>query len=238
MYTSNNNNNENSIPKKIYQTWHSTKLPVGMYNSIVHLKKINPEFQYYLFNDNDCREFIKKHYDRSIVDAFDKLIPGAYKADLWRYCILYKLGGIYIDIKYTSHNDHKFIHLIDKEHFVLDCDKKGIYNAFMICKPGNTLLLDCIHQIVMNVKNKYYGTSFLEPTGPKLLYKKMKEQENRIYIKNIDMSHSIDEKTNDKFISFSNETILVMYKDYLYEREKYKNVTHYSLLWQSKNIYR
>ena len=52
------------------------------------------------------------------------------------------------------------------------------------------------------------------------------------------MYHHCDEKTNDKFISFSNETILTMYKDYLHEREKYKNVTHYSLLWQSKNIYR
>jgi hypothetical protein len=66
----------------------------------------------------------------------------------------------------------------------------------------------------------------------------MKEEQNRIYVKNVDMYHHCHEKTNDKFISFSNETILIMYKDYLHEREKYKSVTHYSLLWQSKNIYR
>ena len=39
-------------------------------------------------------------------------------------------------------NEFKLIHLIQKEHFVLDSDKNGIYNAFMVCKPGNKLLLD------------------------------------------------------------------------------------------------
>ena len=71
------NTNNNLIPKKIYQTWHSTNIPIGMYKSIVHLKKINPEFEYYLFNDNDCRKFIRKHYGISVLKAFDRLIPGA-----------------------------------------------------------------------------------------------------------------------------------------------------------------
>lgn len=238
LNTKNNTNINEEIPKIIYQTWHTTKIPIGMCRSILNLQKTNPEFKYYLFSDSDCREFIKKYYDKNVVDAFDKLIPGAYKADLWRYCILYKLGGIYIDIKYTSCKYQKLIHFIDKEHFVMDCDKKGIYNAFMICKPGNKLLLDCINQIVINVKNKYYGSSFLEPTGPKLLYNKMKEREHIHYLKNVDMSHHCDKKTHDKFISFSNTHILTMYKNYLHEREKYKNVNHYSSLWQSKNIYK
>ena len=33
-----------------------------------------------------CRDFIQKHFNMETLWAFDKLKPGAYKADLWRYC--------------------------------------------------------------------------------------------------------------------------------------------------------
>ena len=47
-----------------------------------------------------CREFIKNNFDLDILNAYDILKPGAFKADLWRCCILYIYGGIYLDIKY------------------------------------------------------------------------------------------------------------------------------------------
>ena len=54
-------------------------------------------------------DFIKNNYPVDVLEAFNKLIPGAYKADLWRYCVLYKLGGIYLDIKYSCVNNFKLI---------------------------------------------------------------------------------------------------------------------------------
>ena len=99
------------IPLNIFQTWHTKKLPPKMFNSIQVIRRFNPRFRYYLFDDNDCREFIKKNYDSDILNAYDSLIPGAFKADLWRYCILYKMGGIYLDIKYKPYNGFRFINL-------------------------------------------------------------------------------------------------------------------------------
>ena len=63
------------------------------------LQEQNPEFKYYLYDDDMCKEFIKDNFDDEILYTFNKLKPGAYKADLWRYCILYIKGGIYLDIK-------------------------------------------------------------------------------------------------------------------------------------------
>jgi mannosyltransferase OCH1-like enzyme len=229
-----NNTKIQTVPKIIYQTWHSKRIPVGMYKSIINLKKHNPEFKYCLYNDTDCRDFIIKWFDNTVVNAFDTLIPGAYKADLWRYCILYKLGGVYIDIKYTSVKGNKLINLIGKEHFVMDCDKSGIYNAFMICKPGNKLLLDCIYQIVLNVQTNYYGNSSLDPTGPKLLYQKMKNRGN--CNDDVDMIHHYNNK-GDKFITFLNNPILKTYTGFLSDREKFTRVIHYSTLWNTKHIY-
>ena len=75
------------------------------------LKEQNPEFEHYLYDDDDCRNFISKHFDEEVVEAFDLLIPGAYKSDLWRYCILYVTGGIYLDIKYKPIYGFKLIEL-------------------------------------------------------------------------------------------------------------------------------
>lgn len=63
-----------------------------------------------------------------------------------------QIRGIYLDIKYQPINGFKFINLAEKEHWVLDCNKIGIYNALMVCKPGNNILLQAIKQIVENVK--------------------------------------------------------------------------------------
>ena len=49
----------NIIPLNIYQTWHTKNLPPLMKKSVDLIKRNNPSFSYYLFDDNDCVEFIK-----------------------------------------------------------------------------------------------------------------------------------------------------------------------------------
>jgi len=92
------------IPMIIFQSWHSQHLPPKMYKCVKKLKHENPEFLYFLFDDAACRELIKTHFHKSVVDAFDKLIPGQYKCDLWKYCVLYVYGGVYLDMKYQCIN--------------------------------------------------------------------------------------------------------------------------------------
>ncbi len=108
------------IPLDIYQTWHTKDLPPKMRECVEKLKKANPEFTHHLYDENDCREFIKNNFDSDVLEAFDGLIPLSYKSDLWRFCVLYKNGGIYLDIKFEPVGDFKFIELVDKEYFVLD----------------------------------------------------------------------------------------------------------------------
>ena len=71
------------IPLKIFQTWHTKNLPPKMEDAVKRIKIANPGFDHHLFDDDDCREFIKNNYPPIVLETFDKLIPGAYKADLW-----------------------------------------------------------------------------------------------------------------------------------------------------------
>jgi hypothetical protein len=110
-----------NIPLILYQTWHSKNLPPKMAQCVEQMIKDNPEFEHRLFDDDDCRLFIKDYYDADILDAYDRLIPGAYKADLWRYCALYKTGGVYLDIKFKCEPGFSIMEFTkESETFVLD----------------------------------------------------------------------------------------------------------------------
>ena len=223
------------IPLNIFQTWHTKHLPEHMLEAVNLIKQTNPAFTHYLFDDDDCRNFIEQYFTKDILNAYDALVPGAYKADLWRYCILYKKGGIYLDIKYQCENGFKLIQLTDKEYFVKDIPKLGrlgIYNAFMICKPGNKILLNCIDKIVENIKHKYYGSSPLEISGPLLMSKYF----SPLDINNLQLQH-VQEKTNF-YITNNGIKILKIYPEYRSEQRLYQKNKYYAELWHKRRVYK
>ena len=92
-----------------------------MAKCVDRLKKENPEFEHRLFDDADCRAYIEENFSADVVEAYDRLLPGAYKADLWRYCVLYKTGGVYLDIKFQCEPGFSLMEFTkDNETFVLD----------------------------------------------------------------------------------------------------------------------
>jgi len=234
------NKNNGNIPLNLFQTWHTKDLPPAMKESVELLKSQNPEFTYYLFDDADCREFIAENFDYCVVEAFDRLIPGAYKADLWRYCVLYIRGGIYLDIKYHCINGFKLVELTNKEYFVRDrpgfiTEKKdgiGIYNAFMVCYPKNKKLLKCIYQIVENIRNNYYGRTALYPTGPGLLRDYFSDSETDGF--SLDFNFiGVDTILHNK-----TRKILESYGSYRLEQKITQVNLDYKNLWTNRNIYK
>ena len=223
------------IPLNIFQTWYTKDLPYHMNQKVALLKNQHPRFNHYLFDDNDCREFIKNNYDERVFNTYDKLIPGAYKADLWRYCILYKMGGIYMDIKLSCINGFRLIELTENEHLVKDRPINSIFNSFMVCKKGNLFLLKAINKIVENVKNNFYGSSALSPTGPEMLGKLII---NNRYKLNVDMQHY----KNGGFIIYKNRFIIsTEYPEYNSERSTlYDSIKtkRYDILWNERKIYK
>ena len=204
-----------------------------MKKSVDIVKHANPEFKHYLYDDKMCAEFIKNNFHDDVYKAFNKLKPGAYKADLWRYCVLYIYGGVYMDIEFQTVEGFKLISIIEKEHFVKDLKESGngIYNAFMISYPKNPTLLEAIGNIVIYTQNNYYGEGPLSPTGPILLKNIFPISEtNKINM-------HIGEHNGNLAIFYNKMPILSCYKGYREEQNKEKYNKPYSYLWHNNDIY-
>lgn len=222
----------NKIPLNIFQTYHTLDLPMHMKKNVEELKKHNPEFTYRLFDDIMCREFIQNHFDQNILKAFDSLIPGAYKADLWRYCVLYIHGGIYMDIKLKCVDNFKLVELLDKEYYVKDRlsgGRNGIYQAFMINLPKNPILLKCIQQIVQNVRHKFYGKNPLSITGPQLVSNYFSQHS----IRSMDLYHGQE----GSCVYIGNHKIIDTYSHYRKEQRDTQKTAYYAILWKKRQVY-
>eukprot|EP01084_Bolivina_argentea_P230753 389288_1 len=98
---SKNSNYNQSIPRNIYQTWITNNLTGPCIKSAVHSWiHLNPEYNYYFFNDEDCKHWILKQCGQRYLNAYLSInkIYGAARCDYFRYLLMWKWGGIYVDI--------------------------------------------------------------------------------------------------------------------------------------------
>ena len=86
------------IPKKIYQTHKS--LSFVMTNDRLYdcyLSWDMDGYEHIFFSDKKADDFMKENFN-DIYEVYHNLPLPIMKADLWRYCVIYRYGGIYADI--------------------------------------------------------------------------------------------------------------------------------------------
>lgn len=228
-------NQEQNIPKIIIQTTKSNQVSKACYSAIQTFIDLNPEYEYKLYDDNDCIEFIKTHFDEHVLNMYNKLIPGAYKADLFRYCVLYITGGCYFDIKQILRVPLRDI--IDKDEKIIlteDYNPTTYFNAIMLVEKNNPLMLKLINQVVINVKNDFYGTCPLCPTGPCLLYKIAKHIKPKFFYKPFYSEVLINKLRSKATIKYKNKSIInVNYHGYY----KLFDKNYYAVKWHMGEIF-
>jgi mannosyltransferase OCH1-like enzyme len=157
------------IPLSIHQTYFNTKLNTTMFQACMTIHYMNPEYDYHFYDDVDCKEYIQRHYPE-YVNAYQLLVPGAYKADLFRYLLLYREGGVYMDCKSATIRPlREMIHPNVSFAAFRDRPPGAILNSFMACTKGHPILKMAIDQCIKNIETRYYGINPLDITGPQLL---------------------------------------------------------------------
>ena len=89
-----------AVPRVLHQCY-GRAVPPSIEQTIERTLAINPRWEHRLYDDQGMAAFIEGAYGRRILDYYQRINPkyGAARADLFRYLLLYKCGGIYLDIK-------------------------------------------------------------------------------------------------------------------------------------------
>jgi hypothetical protein len=237
------------IPKNIYKT--APSLHPKLKKLYLNTELQNPGWKIKFYNDKDCINFLKNEFSKDNLDlrkkvlkSYNKLIPSAYKADLWRLCVIYEYGGVYSDasqifkipIDQIIDTTKEFCIIKDrdgkKQGAGANANLQGLQIALFSSVKKHPFLLKYIENINMNVTNLNYRMSSLDVTGPHAAYRVAKENNflNKIKIVGQQMAINIyinnDGKEIVKKANFHRDVVYGGRRD-----------QHYDSLWRKKKIY-
>lgn len=248
------------IPKQIMETFFTVEaMNEHHYNAFYTFTELNPEYEMIFYLDKDIRQFIQRHFSADVLLAYDRLIPGAYRADLFRYCYLYVHGGCYFDHKMIARKPLR--HLIQSNDEFLVCsdtlqggimadtikETVRLYNAVICVVPQSKKLFNTINYVVKNILQinclrKYHIHNSLAITGPQAFYEaiRMSLDDDNLrfkhgYHKTISSDPNIQRKYTDYFIidKVSNDIAFTKAFRHYYAHQ---NSGQYDDLWNENRI--
>lgn len=153
------------INKVIWQTNYTNQVSLPVYLNYLFNRLMSLSFDYCYVSTEQRVEFIREHADERMFTAYSQLMDGAAQADFWRLLVLYKMGGIYMDIdgqlvwplsSMIGENDNEVL-----------VYRKGRYNNYFIaCAKGNPILKATLDIIVDNIEQRKIEHGVYNLTGP------------------------------------------------------------------------
>jgi hypothetical protein len=151
------------IPRVVHQTWFETLNPdkyPNMSRLVESFKRSGWEYRFY--SDSDAANFLSTHFSGEVREAYDALKPGAFKADLFRYCVLLIHGGVYADVDILLESALDFSVPPDVG-FMVPMDEPGapvnkrmcLWNGLIAAAPGHVYLTQAIETVVNSVRNRF-----------------------------------------------------------------------------------
>jgi hypothetical protein len=147
VITKNLSDYQEKTPLHVYQTYISDKhVPNKVFKQFDEYAK---DYRYTFYDDNQCELLLIENFSAAVIHKYRSLKNGAHKADLFRYCLLYLYGGIYMDVKTVMIKDMKDIFDNDSVMYVvLGREKRSLYNGIIVTPPRNPIILHAINSIV------------------------------------------------------------------------------------------
>src|SRR5579871_280702 len=94
-----NNTHRRRIPRIIHQTWKTHNIPAKWNETVESVRQLNANhFEYRFWTDNDIHEFVRREEPYLYQHTFLKYPFDIQRVDAFRYILLHRLGGIYLDV--------------------------------------------------------------------------------------------------------------------------------------------
>ena len=121
-----------SLPRIIHQAYlPETALPAELRANIDWIRNANPDWEHRFYGEDDVVRFVRDVYGRAVHARFERINPQyqAVKVDLFRYLLMYKVGGVYMDAKSRPLRPLREVLKTD-ERFILSQWRNGSGEAF------------------------------------------------------------------------------------------------------------
>ena len=113
------------------------------------LRKYASEYDVRFYDDRDCERYIQTHFGARMTKRYRSIRRGAHRADMWRYCALYREGGVYLDIKTVLRRDVWPLFNAHNNVTVLSVVPNTIYQGILaVAEPHHPVLAACIRDIL------------------------------------------------------------------------------------------
>jgi mannosyltransferase OCH1-like enzyme len=157
-------------PKIIYQIVPDiNNVPSGLYHTILHNIRMNPEFEYKIYDYKSALELLKKDFTDKEVHAYSTTHLYQIRTDYIKHAFIYKYGGIFLDIKYICM--YKFIDLL-KYNNVFFVQLKRIDDmdlSILVSHPNNPGVKKSFNTATDNLINHRYPNGITRITGGTVL---------------------------------------------------------------------
>jgi len=188
------------IPKNIFQSWYTVELHPIVKQTIQNFLNINKDYKYHLYTDDDMEIFVKDNYPGEIYECYNKLNIIVAKVDFWRYLVLYKYGGIYLDMDSSIEKCLDELIKDDDEAIITAEGNPVVYVQWaLIFNKEHPILKKTIELVVDNIKNNRYPNNIIKMTGPYVYTKAINLIHNELFKNKLEQSKIIKlpQKSND-----------------------------------------
>jgi len=179
------------IPKLIHQTWKDLNVPDEFRQLSCTWKQKHEDWRYCFWTDEMNRNFIKTHFPY-FLNRYDNYPSNIQRVDAIRYFLLYKFGGVYIDLDFECkscidpllYNAQCVFGKEPEEHCSIHNKEFIISNAFMATVPGHPFFALLCSELRLERKViDHRNNNILESTGPFMLSRMYSSYEKKEEIK-------------------------------------------------------
>jgi len=153
------------VPKIIWQTNYTNRVSLPIKTAWCWNRLLSRGYRYCFHSTAERVAFVERNFPGRPKELYSRLTIGAAQADVWRLMVLYKHGGVYMDI------DSHFVWPLDRfieagtSEIFLRYKSKDATNYFIASAPANPNIKALLDEVLYRIENSQSNNVY-DITGP------------------------------------------------------------------------